>query len=225
MSHNLHLTVPHPFHLTVANNNTGAIDVQSGAFTDEEWHRLSSYLASAHRLAACRLAETQSQLNWRITGERGEPTRIEATLPPEDDIAAFLHYLRPFILVRSPISFARTRNTVAGHITLPSIQRYLKRLKAIYLGEEIPFQIEVGSRAGELRLDSAEAIDKWLNGLEYHPDVEKRAFIEAVFEVFTEPATRAMFLYCMLERASAIGKLGAMIDAFAKRDGRQIRTQ
>jgi hypothetical protein len=119
----------------------------------------------------------------------------------------------------------RTRNTIAGHITLPPVQRYLKRLKAIYAGREIPFQVEVGTRAGQLRLDSAEAIDTWLNGLEYHPDADKRALIEAVYEVFTASATRAMFLYCMIERASAIGKLGAMIDGFAKRDGRLVRAQ
>ena len=216
--------MPHPFHIKATNNETGAIDEQAGEFADEEWQRLTRYLTNVNRLAACRLAETQSQLNWRISGERGEPTRIEATLPPEDDIAAFLHYLSPFVLDQSPVNFMRTRNTVALHITVPSIQRYLKRLKAIYLGKEIPFQIEVGSKVGQLRLDSAEAIDKWLNGLEYHPDAEKREFIQAVYEVFTEQATRAMFLYCMLERASAIGKLGAMIDGFAKRDGRQIRT-
>lgn len=217
--------MPHPFHIKVTNTETGLVEEQSGAFADEDWRRLTEYLANSQRLASCRFAESQSQLHWRIAGERGSPARIEATLPPEDDIAAFLHYLRPFMLAHSPTNFAKIRKVIGREVSLTPIQQYLKRLKAMYAGREIPFQIEIGSRAGRLTLNSEAAIDKWLNGLEYHQDDDKRADMRAMFEVFTEPAARAMLLYCMLQRAAAIGKLGAMIDGFASRHGRQIQTQ
>jgi hypothetical protein len=220
-----HLVVPHPFHIKVTNAETGQVEEQSGTFSDEDWRHLTEYLANSYRLAGCRFAESQSELNWKIAGEQGKPTRIEATLPPEDDIAAFLHYLRPFVLEKSPTNFARIRSIIAREVSLAPVQRYLKTLKTLYAGGQIPFKIEIGSRTGRLVLNSEEAIDKWLNGLEYHQDGDKQADMKAVFEVFTEPAARAMLLYCMLERASAIGKLGAMIDGFAKREGRQVDTR
>lgn len=217
--------MPHPFHIRVTREVSGEIEEQSGEFSDEEWRRLAEYLENSRRLAACRMAQSQADLNFKIGGARGEPTRIEATLPPEDDIAAFLHYLRPFVLQNSTSSFTRTRSIIAQRITLLPVQSYLKRLKAIYAGKEIPFVIEIGSRAGRLVLNSEEAMNKWLNGLEYHQDDDKRDTVLSAFEVFTAPAARAMLLYCLLQRASAIGKLGAMIDGLAKREGRVLYTQ
>ncbi len=170
------------------------------------------------------MAQSQGDLNFKIGGARGEPTRIQATLPPEDDIAAFLHFLRPFVLTKSATSFARMRSLLARRITLPPVQQHLKRLKSIYAGNEIPFEIEIGSPNGKLVLNSEDAMNKWLNGLEYHQDDDKRDAVLSTFTVFTAPATRAMLLYCLLQRSSAIGKLGAIIDRLAKREGRAIRT-
>jgi hypothetical protein len=217
--------VPQPFYVKATNTVTGEVEEQSGTFPDEEWRRLTQFLTNANRLASCRMAESQHQLSWGIAAEKGEPARFRASLPPEDDIAAFLHYLRPFVLEKSPTNFTKARKIMARRVTLPAVRRYLDRLLAIYSGEDIAFKIEVGSRAGELVVNSDDTIRKWLNGMEYHHDDDKDAEIRAMYEVFPEPAARALLVYCMLQRASAIGKLGAMIDGLSKRDGREVRSQ
>jgi hypothetical protein len=76
-------------------------------------------------------------------------------------------------------------------------------------------RVEVGG----LSLTSDEAIDKWLNAFEYHQDEDKQAELRAMYEVFNEEAARVWFLHAMLERASAIGKMGAFIDGLKKREG------
>ena len=43
----------------------------------------------------------------------------------------------------------------------------------------------------------------------------------AMYRVFPEQSARVLFLYYMVERASAIGKLGALIDGVASKDTQQ----
>jgi hypothetical protein len=123
--HQPSLDVPHPFHIRVTNDVTGIVDEQSGEFSDDEWRRLSDYLANSYRLAASRMAQSQGDLNFKIEGAQGEPTRIQASLPPEDDIAAFLHFLRPFVLTKSErVGYPTPRHsTLVNHRTEPEARR------------------------------------------------------------------------------------------------------
>jgi hypothetical protein len=182
-------------------------------------------LECSYRLAECRIAETQDQLNLSVSWDKGEPVVFDAELPPEDDIAAFLLRMRPFILDKEPTNFHRVRNILARYLSLPSVRSLLDALKDRYEGKRIPMRIEVGSLAGTLSLTSNDAIDKWLNAFEYHQDLEKQMELRAMYEVFPETSARVLFLYAMLERAAAIGKLGALIDGLSKREGvpREVR--
>jgi len=171
------------------------------------------------------MAETQSQLHIHFRGELGKPTNWEVSLPPEDDIAAFLLRMRPFILASEPTSFVKTRKTLRRYVTIPSARRYLDQLRDRYAGNAMPFAITVGSEAGEMSLSTNEAILKWLNAFEYHQDEEKQAYLRSMYAVFPEHSARAIFLYALLERAAAIGKLGALIDGLSKREGRELEVR
>ena len=171
------------------------------------------------------MAESQSDLAFHFHGELGKPTYWEVSLPPEDDIAAFLLRMRPFLLAAEPTSFLKVRKTLRRYVTLESVRRYLDQLRARYIGSAMPFTLTVGSAVGEISLGTNEAILKWLNAFEYHQDEDKQTYLRAMYAVFPEDSTRAILLYGLLHRAGAIGKLGALIDGLAKREGRVLEIQ
>lgn len=211
--------MPHHFNVTITDTKTEQTEQLSGDFPDPEWAQLLQYLDASFRLADCRFAETRSQLSLNVSWKQGEQVAFKAGLPPEDDIAAFLLRMRPFILQKEPTYFFKIRKILMQHIALPSARRYLDGLADRYTGKKIPMMIEVSSQAGTLSLTSDEAIKKWLNAFEYHQLPKERVELLAMYEVFPENSARVLFLYAMLERASAIGKMGALIDGLKQRDG------
>jgi hypothetical protein len=215
------LPMPHQFKVTITEQRTGQSDQVSGEFPDEEWQPLEKFLECSYRLAKCRIAETQKDLKLHISGKVGEPTVFTAQLPPEDDIAVFLHRMRPFILDEEPTSFLKVRNILKRRLALPAARKYLDHLKDLYSGKDFPMTIEVGTESGTLSLTSDEAIRKWLNASEYHQDSDKQAELQAMYRIFPKESAQVLFLSALLGRAAAIGRMGALIDNLAKREGIQ----
>lgn len=212
--------MPHKFRFTITEH--GQSDQLSGEFPDEDWQRLELFLDCSYRLARCRIAVTQKDLKLHVSAKIGEPTLFTAQLPPEDDVAAFLHCMRPFILEREPTNFLKVRNTLRRRLTLGAAQRYLDRLKDLYSGKDFPVIIEVGTDSGTLSLTSDEAITKWLNAAGaggYHQDADKGAELQAMYRIFPKESAQVLFLGVLLGRAAAIGRMGALIDNIAKREG------
>jgi len=207
--------MPHPFNVTVTPSGSGQPESLKGEFPDEDWSLLEEYLECSWRLAKCRFAQTSSQGKFKLHWKQGEPVQHEVTLPPEDDIFAFLHLMRPFVLQRERANFYRICKILARHIALAAFRQHLDVLRRRYSGQGIGFHIAVGS----LELTAEAALDKWLYAFEYHRDVDKQAELRALFEVFPESSARFLFLCSMLERAAAIGKVGAIIDGLKKREG------
>jgi len=206
--------MPHLFKITVQ-DRAGQSRELSGEFPDTEWTQLQRFLTSSFRLAECGFAESHRQLSFGIKTSAGQPVVHTATLPPERDVAEFLHRMRPFVLDREQTNFFKIRKILARRLTLPEVRTHLDRLRDLYSGKEIPFALHVNERV----LTSDEGLDLWLNAFEYHQDSQKQTELEAMYRVFPEPSAKAVFLYTMLQRASAVGKLGAFIDGLAKADG------
>jgi len=207
--------MPHEFHITINDGNTGEKERLHGQFSDEDWKSLTRFLALSFRLAECRIAVTRDQLNFGISGGGEKPVTFSATLPPEDDIAAFLHRMRPFILKREPSNFYRVRNLLTRYMTHPQIRRHLDGLRDLYEGKKVPFSMGYN----DTEITPIDTVDSWLNASEYHQDEDKQAEMDALYSVFPEPSARALFLTYMLERANAIGKLGEFVNRLDKRDG------
>jgi hypothetical protein len=71
-----------------------------------------------------------------------------------------------------------------------------------------------------LVLTSDAAVDKWLNAsAEYHEDDDKQRDLVALYEIFPEPAARALFLNSLLEKAAAVATVASLIDAMEARKG------
>jgi hypothetical protein len=208
--------VPKSFTVTVSNSATGQVETSAGEFPEADWDRLIRFSGSAHRLARCRLAETHTQLRWSLSGGKNRSVQIDATFPPEDDILAFLHLMRPFLLKKEDTYFYDVTNILSKHITLPAFRDHIQALRQRFAGEHLAYHVQVGTERGVARLTSEEAVQRWLNAFEYHQFPDKRADLEAWYRVFPEVGARAVFLTVLLQAASAVGKVTVLIDGFAK---------
>jgi hypothetical protein len=203
------------FHVTAKSKSTGVVTEVNGEFTDEEWQDALLYLESFGRLSKCRIVESQAQLNWGFSWQAGATPEFRASMPPDDDIDAFLLRMRPFVLNDEPTSFYRMRNIVARRMPLDAVRNHLERVKAAYNGSAIGFSINHNSRS----LTSDEAVDLWLNAFEYHQDDGKRVELRAMFALFPETAARALFVQMMLSRAAAVQQLAEILERLRRKDG------
>ena len=206
--------MPHDFHITITNTESGEKEKLDGQFSDKDWALLTRFLSKWHRLAECRIAETRKQLNFGVSGGGEKPVTFTASLPPEDDIAAFLHRMRPFVLKRETTNFGKTRNILARYLAHPMLRKHLDKVRDLYDGKSVPFYVGVN----DTTITPDETVNTWLYADEYHQDDDKLKELDALYNVFPEPSARALFLTYMLERASAIGKLAAIIEDIAKGD-------
>lgn len=204
----------HPFNITAKNKTTGEVTRASGEFTADEWASVLKYLDCVGRLTRCRMAESRAQLSWGMSWQGGDSIEYRASFPPEDDMWAFLHCMRPFVL-KETSSFYHVRKVFARRISVDAVRGHLDGLKAVYNGSAMGFSIEYNGS----RLTSDEAVDLWLNAFEYHQDADKRTELAALFEIFPEPAARALFLGMMLQRASAVQQLAEFAERLKVKDG------
>ena len=87
---------------------------------------------------------------------------------------------RPLILTNEPASFDRIRGLLGRQFAHPTIREHLRELNERYrAGHYQPyFQIHVG----ETPLFDDTTFNAWLNGTQYHRDIDKRMMIRELEE-------------------------------------------
>jgi len=208
--------MPQQFNLSLINDRTGERQSICGEFPDNTWDRFIRFEKLAIRLCQTRLIKDSPELSFAFTATSSN-VECRTMLPPEDDISAFLHLMRPFVLQNEPTYFFQVTSLLGQHLALPRFRDMLKDAKDRYNGERLGFSLE----AGGLTVTSPKALEIWLNAFEYHQDPDKQAILLALYKVFPREGSRAIFLTSMLDRVQAIGWAASIIEGFRKRDGIQ----
>jgi hypothetical protein len=120
-------------------------------------------------------------VNKHLLG-RGKGVQHKAALPPEADIAEFLHRMRPFVLEDERTSFKRVRGILWQRLNKPLFLKRLAHLQELFSVCDLGFTITVG----DIALTAPAAVKKWLNAFEYHRDAGKQAELRAMYEVFPD---------------------------------------
>jgi len=207
--------MPKSFRVAATHRETGERREFAGHFSDEEWERLTLFRDCASPLLSCRFATSYRELRYSISGGQDRSLTVETSFPPEDDIAAFLHWMRPFLLKSESTYFFHIVNLLAKRVELDAFRTHLDALRDQFRGEHLAYHIEIGIGAKTTRLTSEDAVMTWLNAFEYHRIPDKRREISALFQVFPEPGTRAVFLTVLISAAHAIETVCRHIDGFA----------
>ena len=193
-------------------------------FPDELKARLVAFTDAADALN-----KTSFVGNWNqthISLHLANDGRISNTgsLPTDDEVAAFLHRLRPFYLQKEALNFNSVSNTIGAHINDPAITQCLREWKRHYDARASSQVFEIAA-AGKT-LNTEEFVDHYLNALEYHRDPERRKIIDDITAHFPAEAQKAIIVLLLAMRLNAINKLASfLLTCFSREDGQPLTLQ
>ena len=100
-----------------------------GKFKEDDWQRLKSFKAYADELASTSIVRNQmgSSLNVKYDHKKG--MSISTKIPTGDELASFLHRLRPFILDREETYFFKICNMISRGYNNQNINSLFKFFK------------------------------------------------------------------------------------------------
>lgn len=99
--------MPQRFHVHFTDPSTAQKVEVVGEFSDAEWEILLRFAEYAEQLGQTRMVQEGSNVRCSIRLEAKKGINSSVIVPPENDIAAFLHRMRPFVLQDEPTSFFR----------------------------------------------------------------------------------------------------------------------
>ena len=206
--------MPHPLHLTLQDPVSGEPVVVSGTWSDDEWWALESYAKSVADLRATGMMkgmlEDGNRIQVRLNYTEGQGMELATKLPPNKDVAEFLHELRPFILTSEPASFDRVRGLLAKRLDHSSLRTLLHLALELYRGDNTRAMFQM--RSNDVLLNSERTLMEWLNAFEYHRDRQKQEAIEALHRMVPLEFSRAVFITLLVDKADAIFKLSTLVD-------------
>ena len=127
------------------------------SFADEQVVLLRGYLGEAQRLEGSVLANGGFAVSLNLSATIGHPVKITGVEPTDDQLAIFLHRLRPFQLQKEPYQFGKVKNVVAqGTASSKFMQSYLDRTKDMFTG--VAMQQHVRISIGDAILNSEAAL-------------------------------------------------------------------
>lgn len=193
----------------------------SGEIPDEDWDRLITYADEVVQLENAR--PLQQDIRARITFKWDARTRklcYEGTLPDDDDVAAILHRLRPFVLQNESANFYRTANILSRYLDHADARAMIKTQHDLYSGKDFQQQLKIDWKSQSLQavVNSDETLTKWLNAYEYHRDRPKQQEIEEFHKLLPHGAPRAIFISMLLDKIKAIINVAIIIRTLERSD-------
>ena len=180
-----------------------------GVLEDDDVAVLESYSDYLAQLRRTRLGTEGMRPQISIQWKKGEAMQVASNVPTEDDLLALLHRLRPFLLEKEPTSFNRTRGLLGRRFDNTKFHALLRGMRDLYEGRVLASQYQVS--VNDLILNSDRTFYDWLNGFEYHRDHDKRALLEAPFQVLGDGA-KVFFLFHLVDKMKAIYLLGRHVE-------------
>ncbi|MFV2073635.1 MAG: hypothetical protein ACC742_13395 [Thermoanaerobaculales bacterium] len=157
--------------ITIAFGETGHRVSIAGEFSDDEWPVLRDFVSYARELNRCRFVQGKRGSGLNIKWSQGKGVTYNVMLPPEDEFAAFLHRLRPFLLNNEPTYFHKIFKLLARRLDNKQFRLLIRPYKEAFSGKLMQSHMQITS--DEIVLNSERILNDWLNGFEYHRD-EKR---------------------------------------------------
>jgi hypothetical protein len=178
-------------------------------FSAEDIALLRSYLGEAQRLQGSILANGGFPVSMQISATIGEPSDIGGKQPTDDQLAIFLHRLRPFQLQRERHHFGKVKNVVArGTAASDFMKSYLSRTADMFFGHAMPLRMSI--REGET-LDYEALVTAWLNAEEYHRDDTKMRAVLKGQERIPDRFARPIIMLILKHKVDAVLALGNII--------------
>lgn len=185
----------------------------SGTFEDKEWKALLDFVQYANDLQSIQLIREGGKVTLNISNNVDSGMSYSVELPPEDQLLALLHRIRPFILQSEPTNFNRVCKYISRRFDDKSIRNFLKSLCERYSGKRMQTIVQVESN--KVLINSEETLLKWLNANEYHKDHDKQAELKSLHQIVPLEASRTFFVMMLYEKIEVIFILANFINVMA----------
>ncbi|MHB1350288.1 MAG: hypothetical protein ACYCYR_10495 [Desulfobulbaceae bacterium] len=177
-------------------------------FTEKEWWQLQSYLKAVVELHATRFVKNSSGVKLNFKWDKDVGITWSVKMPPEDDLFAFLHRIRPLILEKEPYNFQKIRKMIERKIQ-KSIPPILPSLLDLFTGKSMQRQVVMISN--DHIINSEKILFTWLNAHEYHRDQDKQKLLEELHKIMPIEWSRGVFVNLLIDKAKAIFQLADFV--------------
>ncbi len=154
-------------------------------------------------------------------GRESQELSSQAELPPDDDVAALLHKLRPFILQKEPTYFMTVCSILGKHLNNAYIRGFLKQTRHLFDGRQLQSKFRITVNA-EALLNSDAVLDFWLNAHEYHKDREKQKKLEELTHMPTLDSAKVVFFILLNEKMRAIYATASLVASVLGKESKVI---
>jgi hypothetical protein len=186
-------------------------------FSASEWDQLHEFLGHVADLQATQFVAKGANVHLQFEYKVGQEPYWSEQMPPEDELLAFLHRLRPLILQGEPASFLKIRGLISRELKDTPILPFLKWLLELYEGKG--FQELILMESNNYVMNSEKMLVTWLNAYEYHRDHDKQEILRSHSHIAPFEWSRGVFLNLLVEKTKAIQNLGVFVElAVGKRN-------
>lgn len=215
----------HPYQLAIkitppegANEPTPEPVSISGQLGDKDWDLLKRFNERAIELFQTRFVQSGMPSNLNIKMEPGTLS-FSTQLPDPDDLAAFLHRLRPFFLGTEETNFDKICDLIKTRLDNQFITSMISEQQATYHGERLRSMFTIRlirqdtatPASDEFIVNSDELLKKWLYSSEYHFDNNKRELIESFETIMPLEAQKSVFIQLLGEKMEAISLVASIV--------------
>jgi len=190
-----------------------------GQLGDVDWDLLKRFNERVIELFQTRFVQSGMPSTLKIKMETETSLSYSTQLPDPDDLAAFLHRLRPIFLGSEETNFDKICDLIKARLSNPIITSMISVQQANYHGEGLQsmFTIRLISKdkatstSYEHIVNSDEFLKKWLYSSEYHFDNDKRELIESFETIMPLPAQKSVFIQLLGEKMQAISYIASIV--------------
>jgi hypothetical protein len=203
------LAVPYQLSFSAIGDDGVAKVSIAGILSDNDLRLLELYLEDADRLLRNRTAREGVPASLEIKVKAGQVVRVASEYPDADQLDALLHRLRPFVLQNEPASFDNACGAIVRCLPHPYIRGYVRELRRQYNGTD--GQQVVSITSNDVVINCERTLQDWLNGFEYHRDLDKRERIQSLHRLMTLESSMPIFMDLLGEKVTAIFRLADLI--------------
>lgn len=193
----------------IENPDTACKQKIDATFDEVELNMLEGFLLQIEELRKTRLIKNGFHPSLNIKWNKEDGFIVETQLPPEDDLLALLHRLRPFILKQEYASFEKVAALLQKKFNHNEFQPFLKYYRHLYQGKQIESIMTITTN--DMVINSEKTMMDWLNAYEYHRDQDKKMKLKPIFEMFSHDGARAIFVMFIVDKIKAIQGISDLI--------------
>lgn len=211
--------MPKTTKIKTANEDGSNEEVVEMVFDDKDWEILEDFAKYTAEMESNPLIRDGIPSSLNETWTAGEGLKVEAQIPPDDQIDAMLMKLRPFLLESEPTNFDKVKKILGKATSNERVRRHLKALGSFYSGAHLQSIFVAGVSSSEHPegriINSEDMLQLWLNGCRFHREKEKQKIFDAMHGIMPPESSIALFLFLIADKAAAIVGLRKLISLLA----------